>query len=136
MEAKSPTKAVVSDKFGNEVIINRVNNNLNLSLKLAGESRTRDVGFITMQTRVFHVSRIRSKHLFLKNNSYGFNHKILEDAKLFDNVEIKDDKGCWLVPKDYILKEGKFLHFKKDGFERQIFIELIKIEQFKVQPTF
>lgn len=136
METKSPTKAVVSDTFGNNLIINRVINNLNLSLKLVGENRTRDIGYITISSRTFHVVRIRSKHLFLKNNSYGFNHKILADAKLFDSVELKDDKECWLVPKDYILQEGKFLHFKKDGFERQIFIELSKIQQFKVNPNF
>ena len=136
METKAPTKAVVSDNCGNELVINRVKNNLNLSLKLDGENRTREIGYISMNTRVFHVSRIRSKHLFLKNNSYGFNHKILADAKLFDNVQLQDEKECWLVPKDYILKEGKFLHFKKDGFELQIFIELSKLEKFKIKPTF
>lgn len=115
---------IIPDKFGNSII---VENNI-ISIKLKSESRTREIGVINPQERCFSVNRIREKHLFRKNNSYGFNHYILQNAKKFDKIKLSDDFGTWLIPIKLILEKGSFLHFNKDGFELQIFLPLDVIQ--------
>lgn len=117
---------IIPDKFGNSII---VENNI-ISIKLKSESRTREIGVINPQERYFAVNRIREKHLFRKNNSYGFNHHILQNAKKFDKIKLSDDFGTWLIPIKLILEKGSFLHFNKDGFELQIFLPLDIITKF------
>ena len=115
---------IIPDKFGNSII---VENNI-ISLKLKSESRKREIGVINPQERYFAVNRIREKHLFRKNNSYGFNHYILQNAKKFDKIKLSDDFGTWLIPIKLILEKGSFLHFNKNGFELQIFLPLDVIQ--------
>jgi hypothetical protein len=129
-------KAVVNDGMGNEIIVIHNNNLLTLSLKLSGEKSSRELGFIDMRNRKLHVKRKREKHLFKKNSSYGFNHKLLNDAKHFDTIVLQDEYLMWEIPREFILKNGSFLHFKSDGFERQIFIPLEKIKQFTKSSSF
>jgi hypothetical protein len=121
----------LTDENGNQLIIKSNNVRLILYLKLKAETKSRKLGVVNLEQKVFEVTRNRAKHLFRKNQSYGFNHKLLDEAKLFDNVRLKDDIQEWLIPKSYILENGNFLHFKNNGgFERQIFIELDKIQEF------
>jgi hypothetical protein len=62
---------------------------------------------------------------------------LLNAAKVFDKINLIDEHDEWIIPVKYILEKGDFLHFKNEenGFERQIFIPLEKIENFKKQPT-
>jgi len=125
----------ISDESGNLLIIKDNKVRLKLTLKLKSEAKGRQLGVINLERKVFEVKRNRTKHLFRKNQSYGFNHKLLDEAKLFDNIRLKDEIQEWLIPKNYILENGSFLHFKNNGgFERQIFIELDKIRDF-ARPT-
>ena len=117
---------IIPDKFGNSII---VLNNI-ISLKLKSESRQREIGVINPKERYFAVNRIREKHLFRKNNSYGFNHYILANAKKYDAIKLSDDFGTWLIPNKLIIEKGSFLHFNKDGFELQIFLPLDIITEF------
>jgi hypothetical protein len=111
---------IIPDKFNNSIIIS---GNI-ISIKLKSEARTREIGVINPKEKYFVVNRIREKHLFRKNNSYGFNHYILTNAKKFDTIKLSDDFGTWLIPIKLILEKGSFLHFNKDGFELQIFLPL------------
>lgn len=113
---------IISDNLGNNIIIS--DGGKNISLKLKAESKKREIGTINLEERYLQVKRIKSKHLFRKTNSYGFNHYILSNAKKFDKVMISDDDGRWLIPIKLILEKGHFLHFKNDGFELQIFLSL------------
>jgi hypothetical protein len=123
--------AIVEDSFGNGIIVRRGGNTLRLSIRLANEQKERKVGEIDMPTRTLTVTRKRAKHLLNKGNAYGLNHKLIAEATRFDTVRIVDDFGSWSVPREYILENGKFLLFAKQGFELQIFISLDQIEQFK-----
>ena len=114
------SQVVIPDKYGNSII---VSGNI-ISLKLKSETRTREIGLINLQEKYLAVNRVRSKHLFRKNSSYGFNHYILLNAKKFDKIKLSDDIGTWLIPIKLILEKGSFLHFNKDGFELQIFLPL------------
>ena len=114
------TPTIIPDKFDNSIIIS---GNI-ISIQLKNEARTREIGVINQKERYFAVNRIREKHLFRKNNSYGFNHYILSNTKKFDSIRLSDDFGTWLIPIKLILEKGSFLHFNKVGFELQIFLTL------------
>lgn len=144
LKAPKPRKAksldvfrTISDESGNLVVIRDNKVRLILSLKLASETKKRRIGIVNLARKTFEVKRKRDKHLFRKSLSYGFNHKILSDAKLFDTIRLSDEHQEWVIPKSYILENGHFLHFKSaGGFERQIFIELVKISQFEKPKKF
>ena len=128
---KSDIKTI-SDEQGNLVRCINNGSKIALSLKLKENPKPRKIGSIVISTKTLEVKRSRDKHLFRKNNSYGFNYKILKDAKLFDSVRLSDEQSEWLIPKTFILENGSFLHFKENGgFERQIFVEIDKLDRFK-----
>lgn len=115
----------VHDTQGNEII----RNGNDLLLGLSGERRTRKIGSIS--NGVLYVRRRRS-HIMDVNKSYGFNHHILSNARMFDKVNIKDDYGIYELPVSVILDKGDFLFFKKQGFEKQIFLPLDEIYKYKI----
>jgi hypothetical protein len=119
---------LIPDKFGNAIIVS----GNSISLKLKSEKRIRQIGTINLKDKYLSVDRIRSKHLFRKNNSYGFNHYVLFNATKFDKVLLSDDFGTWLIPISIILEKGSFLHFNKDGFELQIFLPLDIITKYSI----
>jgi hypothetical protein len=128
--------AVHKDGNGNKLIIEHYPTYANLKLRLFSEKRDRNVGMLDFSSRVLFVKREREKHLFYKMNAYGLNHYLLKEAKLFDHVCLRDEKHEWLIPREFILKNGQFLNFNKNGgFELQIFIALPLIMDFLQIPT-
>jgi|688.fasta_scaffold320624_4 hypothetical protein len=121
----------LSDEYGNLILCENNGARIILKLKLRSESRTRRIGVVNLGQKSIEIKRDSKKHLFRKNNSYGFNYQVLKDAKLFNSVRLKDESNEWLIPKDFILDNGSFLFFKEEGFERQIFVPIILIEGFK-----
>lgn len=108
---------------------------IQMKLKLKGD-KLRLIGMITKSTRTIVMTRKRGVHLHRISNSYGFNHYILENAFTFDTIRLSDDKGGnWKIPRQYILDNGSYLHFKSQGFEKQLFMKLEQLEQFKVKPS-
>lgn len=131
---KDVTKSI-SDEYGNLIITRNNGKRVIVSIKLVSEKRPRKIGVINIARKSIDMERNRSKHLFRKTNSYGFNHNLLKKTLLFDNIRLRDDKVEWLIPKDYILDNGHFFNFlNKGGFELQVFIKLEEIEQFKRNP--
>jgi len=126
----------VSDERGN--LLKLFNNGIIIivNLKLVSENKFRNIGTINIKNRDITIKRNRKKHLFKKIFGYGFNHKLLKETKLFDNIRFIDDYDEWLIPKSHILENGKFLLFSQQGFELQIFISLLDITQFKKEPKF
>lgn len=122
--------ASLSDDYGNLLITKNNGKRILLTLKLVSEKKFRRIGTINLEQRVIDIRRKRSKHLFNRNESYGFNYKLLADAKLFDNIRLTDEHQTWKFPKQFVLDEGSFLHFKKEGFERQIFVTLQQLSQY------
>jgi hypothetical protein len=122
----------LSDPKGNLLICKNNGKRIIVTLKLLSEKKGRRIGIVNAKRKVFDVRRIREKHLFKKFQGYGFNHKLLADAKLFDKVRLTDNYGQWLIPKEFILESKKYLNFEKSGgFELQVFVSLEEIEQFK-----
>lgn len=131
-----PTRiAVHKDNNGNNIIIDHYTTYANIKLKLHAENRSRNIGTLDFSTRVLIVKRIRDKHLFRKMNAYGLNYYLLSEAKLFDHVRLRDEQNDWLIPRTFILDNGKFLNFSNHGgFELQIFIPIDIIMDFQQIP--
>ncbi len=141
MKAKKPKMnkpdeiRVISDDYGNNLTVFNNGKRVKVRLKLVKESKSRSIGVINLERKILEVKRNRTKHLFRKFNAYGFNHKLIADAKLFDKVRLTDNIEEWLIPKQFILDNGKFLNFlNKGGFELQIFIPIDSLNEFKKQP--
>lgn len=124
--------AIVEDAFGNGIIVKRRGDTLRVAVRLKGNPRERVIGEIDMPTRTLTVTRKREKHLLVKGNAYGFNHKLIAEATKFDTVKLIDDYSTWSIPREFILANGKFLLFTKQGFELQIFVSLEQLLPFKL----
>ena len=123
--------AYMDDTCGNRIIVNRNNDKLTVSIKLANSITDRYIGDINMSTRTLIVKRSRVKHLLVKRNAYGLNHKLITEATRFDTVRIIDEYSTWNIPREYIVENGQPLLFTRYCHELQIFISLEQIEQFK-----
>ena len=127
-----------TDKFGNRLIVERSKFHsqmyIDLYLKLPAEKYRRGIGRINVNSRQLHLHRSVQKHLLNKANAYGFNHYILSEGTLFDDVVIHEEETSriYLVNKQFLLNEGMFLHFKQQGFERQIFATLEWLNHYEV----
>lgn len=118
----------------NKIISCATDKTITIDLKLGSEKRKRRLGVITKSTKTFKIKRIRTKHLFRKGNAYGFNHYVLSTGKSFDTVTLSDDFSDWKIPVSYILEKGKYLMFKQQGFELQIFVSLGDLEPYRILP--
>jgi hypothetical protein len=123
-----------SDKDGNYFIVEEAaNKTLTIYLHLASEKKNRELGVVTEAQGVFRTNRNPDKHLFRKNNSYGFNEYVIRTAKKFDKIHLVETAGNeYLFPKDLVLEKGDYLHFKTEGFERQLFLKLSDIYPYKI----
>lgn len=121
------TKSIMhKDAHGNRIEIK--SGRVNLYLR---EHKPRLIGVIDDNTKTLLVKRTREEHLMRANNSYGFCHYVLENAKRFNTVWLRDNYGEFVIPVEFILKHGTFLHFKEKNFELQIFLHINYLELHK-----
>jgi len=136
---KRPKVSEMPDADGNKIIATDDGEFIQLQLKLKSEGRKRKLGTIDKARGYFFVERSRDKHLFLKNESYGFNYGVLEKAQTFQFICLSDDQGGrWKIPVEYIMdkKNHKIFYFKGEGFERQVFLPLSLMEPYRKQPNY
>lgn len=129
------------DKHGNRIYM-RVFFNENkqptastIYLKLAKESRFRQLGNYYFETKTFFCKRKTEKHYHYVSKSFGFNWTIIDDAML-DIAKIHlvvDDQRHYLFPKSMLADYGKFLNFKEQGFELQRFLSFGLIKNYEIK---
>jgi hypothetical protein len=127
------------DNYGNYYVIISDGKVITLFIHLVlptGQVVARKIGGVNIAERILYIKRNREKHLFLKNNSYGFNEHVLRTGKTFDKINFTDGIITAIIPVEYILQNGRFLFFKQLGYEKQLFITLEQIKQFVVKPIF
>lgn len=130
-------KAVCRTHFIDEAGLNKIHTKatdkrITVWLQLRAEGgRKRKIGVITKSTRTMFITRKREEHLMRKLNGYGFNRYVLETAKLFDKINLKDEHSKWEIPVKYILENGTFLQFKQVGYEVQQFVSLEQLKKFE-----
>jgi len=129
------TRYVITNHDDNSQIITYHGNKfVDVKFIVPGDSKEKLIGRIDKEKKILDIKRIRSRHLFQKKMAYGFNYYILKNAKLFDTIHLKDDKDEWLIPVNFILKNGTFMHFKNNGnFELQKFVSLIELTPFEME---
>jgi hypothetical protein len=125
--------ASITSKEGHRFEADEKDGFLYITLHLKGNKGGRNIGRVRLADRVLEVVRNRDKHLLRKAKSYGFNEYVMRTAKTFDSVELQDDYGTYLVPRQLILNMGSYLHFKDEGFERQLFLPLYIITKHKIE---
>lgn len=103
-------------------------------LKLNAEKRTRHLATIDLAQKALIMVR-QSKHLLRKAQAYGFNHSMLQAAKLCDKIIFTCPEGTFIIPIADVLQYGDYLWFKTEGFERQLFLRIAFIQSYPQQPT-
>jgi hypothetical protein len=106
---------------------------LYITLHLKGSRKGRNIGRVRLADRTLEIVRNREKHLMKKGRAYGFNEYVIRHAKTFDTIELQDDYGTYVFPRLMVLDKGSYLHFKDEGFEKQLFLPLFLIQSFKLQ---
>lgn len=94
------------------------------------------IGTYDENRKALYVVRTKSKHLHKNSDSYGFNHDMLEELFGICDVVIiteKDGKNIYVytIPFFELMRNRFFLHFKKQGYERQVFIKHSIISNYK-----
>lgn len=130
------TTTTTPDTEGNYFEILNNDETITIILKLKKENKKREIGIISIKERTLYINRSREKHLFRKNNSYGFNDYIIKESRTFDHVRLNDEFITALIPKKVIIEKGNYLHFKEIGFERQLFLSLDEISKYTTKPLF
>jgi hypothetical protein len=124
------------DQEGNFFEIINDADTITIFLKLKKENKKREIGFINVPQSTLYITRNREKHLFRKNQSYGFNEYIISKATTFEYVRFNDEFISALIPRKVILEKGSYLHFKENGFERQLFLSLEEINKYSTGKLF
>lgn len=127
--------ATLTSKEGHRFEADEKDGFLYITLHLKGKKAGRNIGRVRLADRVLEVSRKRDKHLMLKANAYGFNEYVLREAKKFDRIELTDEYGTYLFSRQLVIDMGKYLHFKEEGFEKQLFLSLNIITNHKIQDA-
>jgi len=125
--------ASITSKEGHRFEADEKDGFLYITLHLKGKKAGRNIGRVRLADRVLEVTRKRDKHLMHKANAYGFNEYVLREAKKFDKIELTDEYGTYLFSRQLVLDMGRYLHFKEEGFERQMFLSLNIINNHKVE---
>jgi len=122
----------IDDTGKNKIMVKQNDKLITLILKL-GKTKSRLIGTVTKSTRTIEMIRNQSRgHLFWSTNSYGFGYYVLKNQTSIDWIRLSDDMGGhWKIPVHYLLKAGKFLHFKNQGFELQILLSLEELNKQK-----
>ncbi len=113
------------DRHGNSLYI--AGDKIFLHLKVLN----RKLLLATIRAKDLFIKRDFAKHLFRKGNAYGFNYAMLKHAKRIKIISLRDDYNLYNVPIDFIISQGKFLNFKQKGFEKQIFLSLTQLDEWK-----
>ena len=104
-------------------------------LDLLSEDRRRRIGVIPeVEKDVVVMKRDPKKHLLRVANAFGFCYEFLATAKIVKTVRLMIvGNGFYDILIEDILKHGDFLFFKKQGFEKQIFLTLEQLEKYGIK---
>lgn len=131
---KLPEKVrTLTDDYANAIVAKNNGKRIIVSLKLSSETKHRRLGVVNLKQKTINIVRNRTKHLYRKLNSYGFNDTLLRQTTHFDTIRLRDEFESWKIPLNFILEHGKYLHHLQQGFEKQRFISLPELAQFKVE---
>lgn len=106
-----------------------LSNSGTVHLKLASEEKSRKIGQVVDNR--FVVTRNREKHLYRITESYGFSSEILKGLRV-EYIDLTEDTGTFRIPINIILEKGEYIFFKKQGFEKQLFLPIREIFPYRI----
>ncbi len=116
-----------TDNEGNELICHQGN----VELRLKGEAgRTRKIGRVyrgKKSDKLIYKKYVKQENLYRKFNAWGINYEIYKNVEA---IIIHTDNGdkYRIITSEV---EKNYLHFKKIGFELQVFIHLDEWKQYE-----
>ena len=102
-------------------------------LQLKGEQRPRKILELAGRNRV--IKRVLKKNVMRKPvPSIGFNYHALKmialEPRLKDvKINILYKSKTYVVTPSQVIDDGEFFHYKKEGFELQVFYPIEKLEE-------
>ncbi len=97
--------------------------------------KPRNIGWFSDSGEIFHTQRNPAKHLHNLSKSFGFNHELLRDGH-FKWIVVHLPLGEQLITsRNHVLTTGFFQHYKKQYFERQMFLHLADFGMERAQET-
>jgi len=128
---------LIKDNAGNVLLLESCRHGFALFIRLREEHHRRLVGKVVIKTRRMHLDRDPDLHLLNKADAYGFNFHVLNTAKTFDTI-ILHETGTgkvYQLDRNEMIANAKYLFFKEQGFEKQIFLSRDWIAQYEItQP--
>jgi len=117
----------ISDKDGNKLYFA----DSGVELVLKGSSRRRRI-LSVMGGQI--IKRVLNAHKMKKFPSIGFNWKainVLRDRLKKKYIFVVMGRAKYKIPIQDIIDHGKFLHFKTEGFELQVFYPLRRLDEWR-----
>jgi hypothetical protein len=117
----------ISDTDGNKLYFA----DSGVELVLKGSSRRRKI-FTVNSGQI--IKRVLKAHKMTKFPSIGFNWKainVLRDRLKKKYIFIVMGRAKYKVPIEDIIDNGKFLHFKHEGFELQVFYPTGRLDKWQ-----
>lgn len=100
------------------------------------QGKPKRIGTYDSSTKILYLERSKAKHLHKNTNSYGINSDMLESIALdCEHIVLseKDGKSMhkYKIPFFELMRHRFFLHFKSQGYEKQVFIKHSIFTNFK-----
>jgi hypothetical protein len=115
------------DNMGNQVFIT----GKKAFVKLRGEKPKLAGYFSALNPTIMVMERKESRHMLHAIKGYGFNELLLRDYLVPSGFKVGlkiDNQVKYLLDPKVMLSSGSYLHFKSEGYERQIFLSVTTIE--------
>jgi hypothetical protein len=106
-----------------ETILIKPNGRVLLILSDTSYKPIRQIGYI--KDRTFNTVRKPENQKFNKLNAIGLNHKFLsKGGSYFDFIKIEYGFEMLKTTREYFIEFGDFLHFKNNGLDKQLFLNI------------
>ena len=126
-------EVTLDDNHGNTMVVTDDGDIIDIFLHFSSElKKPKRLGVIDKKRRVLSVKFIRGLGLNHKHIAYPLNYKLISETKKFDTVELSDEMAKWVVPVSFVVENGKCLLNKQQGFEKEIFVTLEQLNNFKL----
>ena len=121
---------MIIDIDGSGNILTLVGNNI--KLRLLDKNRALEIGVLNRHDKWIFCKRNESKGQRMRaGNRYGFNYAMLKCSTIATHILLKCESGKYKIPIDFIMEKNNYGHHKKAGMEKQLFVNVDDILQFK-----
>ena len=119
----------VTDQDGNRVYTENKGSSLAVMLEMKNKPAKQ---IAKVYNDSVQIKKDRAKHLFRRNNGYGFNRLLFNNLpEQVKTLILTDGVGYYEIPIAEVLNSPDTINFDLQGYEPQILVSLNLIEKFK-----